>query len=409
MFQISYSPNLKWEVSISWSKNAALPIVVANYLIWNKVKLLNKPWISDIANMERLAEDALEKSNDFFDLTSELATKFRASILLIPLGLHRYGKVKFVGTWWCKIGKRPLDSFDDALIKAWISITNDEFKTYQVTGKPKKNIMLQEFSVTTVEALLTYLAFLPWIDYDINIYMVATEPHVKNLIAFLNNAWADIRLWIDHTITLTPSTIKINNPEFRIISDYIEAGTYFAIWAWADNSDIIIKDFDVDDLSSIYSVSDKIWINFKILDKHTIRVDSHNKANYKSTKFETRIYPGFPTDLQSIFWTLLTQANWISKIFETLYEWRFSYLTELENLWAKTEILNPHEAIVIWPTKLKWWYVTSTDLRWWWAMVLAWIMAEWTTNIMSEEIIARWYDDIVDKLKSIWVKIDNVK
>jgi UDP-N-acetylglucosamine 1-carboxyvinyltransferase len=130
MFQISYSPNLKWEVSISWSKNAALPIVVANYLIWNKIKLLNKPWISDIANMERLAEDALEKSQDFFDLTSELATKFRASILLIPLWLHRYGKVKFVWTGWCKIGKRPLDAFDDALIKAWITITNDEFKTY---------------------------------------------------------------------------------------------------------------------------------------------------------------------------------------------------------------------------------------------------------------------------------------
>jgi len=409
MFQISYSPNLKWEVSISWSKNAALPIVVANYLIWNKIKLLNKPWISDIANMERLAEDALEKSQDFFDLTSELATKFRASILLIPLWLHRYGKVKFVGTWWCKIWKRPLDAFDDALIKAWISITNDEFKTYQVTGKPKKNIMLQEFSVTTIEALITYLAFLPWIDYDINIYMVATEPHVKNLIAFLNNAWANIILWIDHTITLRPSSIKINNPEFKIISDYIEAGTYFAIWAWADNSDIIIKNFDVDDLSSIYSVSDKIWINFKILDKNSIRVKSDNKLNYKATKLETRIYPWFPTDLQSIFGTLLTQANWISKIFETLYEWRFSYLSELENLWAKTEILNPHEAIVIWPTKLKWWYVTSTDLRWWWAMVLAWIMAEWTTNIMSEEIIARWYDDIIAKLQSIWVKIEQVK
>lgn len=355
--------------------------------------------------MEKLAEDALEKSHDFFDLTSDLATKFRASILLIPLGLHRYGKVKFVGTWWCKIGKRPLDAFDDALIKAGITITNDEFKTYQVTSKPKRNIMLQEFSVTTIEALITYLAFLPGIDYDINIYMVATEPHVKNLIAFLNNAWADIRLWIDHTITITPSTIKIQNSEFKIVSDYIEAGTYFAIWAWADNSDIIIKNFDVDDLSSIYSVSDKIWINFKILDKHTIQIKSDNKPNYKSTKLETRIYPWFPTDLQSIFGTLLTQADWISKIFETLYEWRFGYLTELENLWAKTEILNPHEAIVIWKTALKWWYVTSTDLRWWWAMVLAWIMAQWTTNIMSEEIIARWYDDIIAKLISIGVNI----
>lgn len=408
MFQISYSPNLKWEVSISWSKNAALPIVVANYLIWNKVKLLNKPNIIDINNMEKLADEALEKSENFFDLTSELATKFRASILLIPLWLHRYGKVNFVWTWWCKIGKRPLDAFDDALSKAWVTVTNWESKTYQVTSKPKKNIMLQEFSVTTIEALITYLAFLPDVDYEINIYMVATEPHVKNLIDFLNNAGANIQLWIDHTIKIKPSKINIQKSEFKIVSDYIEAGTYFAIWAWADNSEIIIKDFDVDDLSSIYSVSDKIWINFKILDKNTIRIKSDNKQNYKSTKLETRIYPWFPTDLQSIFWTLLTQADWISKIFETLYEWRFGYLTELENLWAKTEILNPHEAIVIWKTLLKWWYVTSTDLRWWWAMVLAWIMAKWITHVMSEEIIARWYADIVAKLTNIGVNINLV-
>jgi UDP-N-acetylglucosamine 1-carboxyvinyltransferase len=85
-------------------------------------------------------------------------------------------------------------------------------------------------------------------------------------------------------------------------------------------------------LSAIYSVANKIGIDFKIVDKETIRVSSKNKKNYQAVKFETRIYPGFPTDLQSIFGTLLTQATGISKIFETLYEGRFSYLTELENL-----------------------------------------------------------------------------
>jgi UDP-N-acetylglucosamine 1-carboxyvinyltransferase len=165
---------------------------------------------------------------------------------------------------------------------------------------------------------------------------------------------------------------------------------------------------DVDDLSSMYSIANRIWIDFKIIDKHTIRVNSFNKKNYKAIKLETRIYPGFPTDLQSIFGTLLTQANWVSKIFETLFEWRFGYLSELENLWAKVEILNPHQAIVIWPVKLKWWYVTSTDLRWWWAMVLAWIMAKWTTNIMNENIILRWYDNIVENLQNIWVDIVHI-
>lgn len=88
----------------------------------------------------------------------------------------------------------------------------------------------------------------------------------------------------------------------------------------------------MDELSAMYSIANRIGIDFKIVDKHTIKVNSSNKANYKATKLETRIYPGFPTDLQSIFGTLLTQAQGVSKIFETLYEGRFAYLSELQNL-----------------------------------------------------------------------------
>lgn len=408
MFQIEYSPNLKGEVVISWSKNAALPIVAANYCIDNKVKLLNKPNIKDVASMETLATTAIAKSKDYFDLTDDLAKKFRASILLIPFGLIKYGKVKFVWSGGCNIGKRPLDMFDDALVKAWITIKEGEYKEFEVTGQPKKNIMLLWFSVTAIEALLTYLAFANNFDYEINIYQVAIEPHVRNLIDFLNSVGADIHLNVDHSIVVNPSNINIQIEEFKIISDYIEAGTYFAIGAGADDSELTIKGCDVDDLSAIYSVASKIGIDFKILDKETIRVTSKNKKQYQAVKFETRIYPGFPTDLQSIFGTLLTQAKGVSKIFETLYEGRFNYLTELENLWAKIEILNPHEAIVIGPNKLRGGYVSSTDLRCWGAMVLAWIMAQWTTNIMNEDIIARGYDDIVAKLQKIGVKIQAV-
>ena len=408
MFKIEYSPNLKWEIIISGSKNAALPIVAANLCIDNKVILLNKPNIKDVLSMETLAKSAIEKSKEYFDLTDDLAKKFRASILLIPFGLIKYGKVKFVGSGGCNIGKRPLDMFDDALVNAGITVTQWEYKTFEVTWIPKKNIMLQWFSVTAIEALLTYLAFANNFDYEINIYQVAIEPHVRNLIDFLNNVGADIHLNVDHSIVVKPSNINVQKKEFTIIADYIEAGTYFAIWAGADNSELTIKWCNVDDLSALYSIATKIGIDFKILDKYTIRVSSKNKKNYQAVKFETRIYPWFPTDLQSIFWTLLTQATGISKIFETLYEGRFNYLTELENLWAKIEILNPHEAIVIWPTKLRGGYVSSTDLRCGGAMVLAGIMAQWTTNIMNEDIIARGYDDIINKLHSIWVKIQAV-
>ena len=405
MFKISYSPDLRGEVLISGSKNAALPIIAANYLIDQQIQLENKPDISDVRSIEKLAEDALSKSTNFFDLTSELATKFRASILLIPVGLKKFWEVRFVGSGGCKIGKRPLDTFEDALHKAGVEITHGQFKTFKVVGKPKKNIMLQEFSVTATEALITYLAFLDDVDYEITVYQVATEPHVKNLINFLNAAGADIRMGIDHTITVNPKKIAIKEPSFKIISDYIEAGTYFAIGAWADNSELIIRNVNVDDLSAMYNIASKIGINFKILDKQTLVVNSYNKANYKAVKLEIRIFPWFPSDLQSIFGALASQFDGVTKIFETLYEGRFGYLNELENLGWKIEILNPHQALVIWKTELHGGYVSSTDLRWWGAMVLAGIMAKGETMIMNEDIIARGYADILNKLSTIGVKI----
>lgn len=405
MFKISYSPDLRGEVIISGSKNAALPIIAANYLIDQQIQLENKPDISDVRSIEKLAEDALSKSTNFFDLTSELATKFRASILLIPVGLKKFWEVRFVGSGGCKIGKRPLDTFEDALHKAGVEITHGQFKTFKVVGKPKKNIMLQEFSVTATEALITYLAFLDNVDYEITVYQVATEPHVKNLIDFLNAAGADIHMGIDHTITVNPKEIAIKEPSFKIISDYIEAGTYFAIGAWADNSELIIRNVNVDDLSAMYNIASKIGINFKILDKQTLVVNSYNKANYKAVKLEIRIFPWFPSDLQSIFGALASQFDGVTKIFETLYEGRFGYLNELENLGWKIEILNPHQALVIWKTELHGGYVSSTDLRWWGAMVLAGIMAKGETMIMNEDIIARGYADILNKLSTIGVKI----
>jgi UDP-N-acetylglucosamine 1-carboxyvinyltransferase len=350
MYKISHSSDLKGEVVISGSKNAALPIVAANYILDNEVILHNKPHISDIRNMEALAETALTTSTSYFDLTNDLAKKFRASILLIPLGLVKYGEVRFVGSGGCNIGKRSLDTFEDALVKAGISVSYEgEHKIFKVTGMPKRNIMLQEFSVTAVEALITYLAFLKGLDYEVNIYQVATEPHVKNLIAFLNNAGADITLGIDHTIVVKPvSKMQIKTPEFTIVSDYIEAGTYFAIGAGVDNSELTISNMNVDDLSAMYNTAEKIGINFRILDKHTINVNAYNKPNYQAIKrLEVRIFPGFPSDLQPIFGCLLTQCYGISKIFETLYEGRFGYLNELENLGAKVEILNPHQALVL--------------------------------------------------------------
>ena len=402
MFKVSHSENLNWEITISASKNASLPILAANFLVYKQVNLINLPNILDVNILNQIWEEYLSK----WTLVSPLTERIRSSILLIPVWLYKFWKIDFSNCWWCSLGKRPLDTFDNAFEQAGVKvITKETKKIFKVKEKPNKKIILNSFSVTATEALLTYLAFLDKIDYEIEISNIAIEPHVIDLIKFLKNLGANIKLWYDHRLWIKPTKINIQNFEYEIISDYIEAGTYFAMWAIADNSQITIRNINPWDLDAMFALANKIWIEYRYWQDY-ITVNSYNKKNYKPVKLQTMIHPWFPTDLQSIFWALLTQVKWISKIHEVLFEWRFWYFSELENMGAHIEILNPHEVIIIWWKKLKWNYVNTRDLRAWAALILAWIVAEWETFIMNEQIIKRWYENIVDKLKSIWVEIE---
>ena len=410
MFVIKNSKNLWGTVTISWSKNAALPIIAANYLTDSTVELTNVPHILDVERLHDIAESALQASEGkgYFALTNPLCLKLRASILMLPYWLIRYGEAHFVWVGWCKLGKRSLDTFDDGLEQCWVSLSYSwTTKVYKRTSLPKETIVLQEFSVTATEAILTYLAFLPDAQGKcFTLYQAAIEPHVINLIDFLKNIGAQINVHHDHSISITPSSVRVTDNSFSIIGDYLEAGMFLAIGATAENSTLTVTGVQIKDLLSVFVACKNIGIDYSIIDDHTFTVSNKNKLTYQSTKIQTMIYPGFPTDLQSVFATLLTQAQWVSKIFETLFEWRFAYLAELENLWARVEILNPHQVVVIWPNKLQGNYVTSTDIRWWGALIVAGIIAEGETVITNEELILRWYDNIVGKLQSIWVNIE---
>ncbi len=412
MFKILFSPNLKWEIKIWWSKNAALPIFATNFLLPDskQIDLQNAPDILDLHNLIELGKTAKQLSKKYFDLTSDLASKIRSSILLIPVGLNLLGETHFYWAGWCKIGKRPLDAFDDALAQAGIQIKHKkDKKIYKRISQPASKIVLSEFSVTTTEALLIYLTFLKNAPDQITIYNVATEPHVVNLIEFLNFLGWKVKLHPNHKITINPvPTPQPQWEKFNIIGDYLEAWTYFALGALSPESEIILKGANVEDLLSFLKKAQQVGIDFEILDTHTLRVSSKNLKNYKPTKIQTMIFPGFPTDLQPIFATILTQVNWISKIHETLFEGRFNYLYQLENLGANFEILNPHQVIIIGKTKLKWNYISSTDIRWGGAMLVAGVIAQWETHILNEDIILRWYEKVEEKLKNIWVNISRI-
>ncbi len=414
MLKVHQSNNLKWSIQVGWAKNAVLPIYAANILTNQQIKLDNLPDISDIHNMQKVidgANIAFTKDNSYYDLTSELCGKFRASILLIPAGLIKCGKVKFYGVGGCKIGKRPLDAFDHAFIKAWIKITEWEHKEFEVVSKPAKRIIMDELSVTATEAILTYLAFCD-ADYAIDLYECAIEPHVMNHIDFLRHIGADITVHFDHHFTIKPAKIASDYSDyssFKIIWDSLEWLFYLIIWATAPNSEVTVSGFDIDELNAVRVEFDKIGIDYEILWPDSVRASSKNLEHYKSIKMQTMIYPGLCTDAQPMIGALLTTCHGISKIHEKMYEGRFGYLTELGNLGAKFEVLNPHQVVVMWPVDLKWWYLGSTDLRWWAAAIICGILAEGVTHVTSEEWILRWYENVIGKLQSLGVKIEKVE
>jgi UDP-N-acetylglucosamine 1-carboxyvinyltransferase len=413
MFIINQSEKLKGTLHVSGSKNAALPIIAANYLTWNKVKLTNVPDILDVHNLTIVGDEALQnsRSKKYFDLTSEKCLKIRVSILMIPYGLLTHGTVKFIGVGGCNLGKRSLDSFDDALVQCGIRITQKgTIKTYSQHTTPQKDIIQKEFSVTTTEALLTYLAFLPGtFAQPFTIHNAAIEPHVLNVVAFLQSLGADIAINYDHSIVIRPKKMKVHSKEFAIIGDMLEAGLYLAIGAVTPGSELTITGLDIKELLSTFTFARAVWIDYTILDHQSFRVSAKNLKKYHNTHIKTMIFPWFPTDLQSVMAVVLTQSQWVGKIFERLFEGRFAYLAELEKLGATCEILNPHQAVIIGPTKLKGNFVNSTDIRGGWALLVAGIIAAGKTIIHNESIILRGYSDIVKKLQSIGVKIEQKK
>ena len=393
-------------MTVSGSKNAALPLLGAQKLVDNAVLLTNVPDILDVRRLKEVIGIADTQSEDFYDLTDDLVTKMRASILLIPHGLREYGSVKLLGSGWCKLGKRSLDTFDDAFEQCGVSVVDEDYKTYTVTGKPQSEIILAEFSVTTIEALLTYLAFHDAID-EVTIRQIAIEPHVVNLIDFLNACGADITLGYDHSVVVRKAQINPTVQEFAVVGDYLETALFLGIGALAENSELTVTWCPISHQTKTLYYAKQIGIDITIIDDQTFTISSKNKANYQAPKkIESRLYPWFPTDVLPKFVPILTQCHGRTKVFETLFEWRFAYLAELENLGADIEVLNPHQVLVIWPTPLKGNYVSSTDIRGGWAVLIAGVIAEWKTMITNEEMILRGYDSVIEKLQSIGVKIE---
>lgn len=414
MLIIKGNNKLSGVVKVSGSKNAALPIIWASLLLAGKVKLNNVPKIGDVKTFLDILENiwvvySWEENTLFLDATNlnndnlnfEKIKKIRSSIFLLSPLLYFFKSINIPFPGGCKIWKRPIDAHLNWLKAIWYDyeLDWDNIKLNWETQSGDK-ILNAWFWVSSTENLIVANVLR---NGKTTIKNSAIEPHVMNLISFMREAWANIDIRYNHEIIITWVEKLASNLEFDIVSDYIEAWTYMVIAALVSEKYLDIKDARVEDLYTFIEKLKDAWVVVEDLWDDTLRV--YKAENLKPVSFQTNIFPWFPTDLQSPFAILQSQANWTSRIHEVLFEWRLNFLVELEKMTAKIAILNPHEAIIFWPNKLKWTTVTSWDLRAGMAMIIAGLIAEWETKVTNVEYIYRGYENFVEKLKNLWADI----
>lgn len=418
MLIVKWKKPLSWSVEISGSKNASLPILWAALMINWRVKLNWVPKIWDVNTFLEILEwigvnytwewnslifDSSNISND--NLNFEKIKKIRSSIFLLSPLLHFFWNIKIPFPGWCNIWRRPIDAHLNWLEAIWYNykydgdhiVLNWKLKSWYKT-------LNWWFWVSSTENLIVANVLRTGTTV---IKLAAIEPHVINLIDFFKKAWADIEVSYNHEITIRWVKELKSDFEFDIVTDYIEAWTYMIIAALASEEYIDIVWARIKDLYLFIEKLKEAGVVVKDMWKDVLRV--YRAKRLKWVQIQTNIFPWFPTDLQSPFAILQSQAKWISKIHEVLFEWRLNFLVELEKMGASVALMNPHEALIFWPNQLKWWAtVTSWDLRAWAAMVIAWLITEWETKITNVKYIYRWYEDFVKKLKKLWADITEV-
>jgi len=399
---------LEGSVTISGSKNAALPILCAALLASDPVILKNVPDIADIRAMILILTsigadisfknnvvkiDPRNVSNQF--ISNEGDHCMRASILLLGPLLARFGSAKMAFPGGCVLGKRPVDTHLLALesLGAEVVEAKNDIKIKVKTLKGA-DIVMSELSVTATENVIMAAVLAEGISV---IRLAAAEPHVQDLCRFLNKLGAKITGIGTHELTIE-GVKSLKGGQYSIIGDYLEAGT-FVIAAVLTNGEVEINGIDPHHLDSFWQKLSELSANYE-LKGNSVLIKPHGQLKAIS-QLRTAVHPSFPTDLQAPFAVLLTQAEGDSKIFETLFDGRLNYLFELEKMGAKFDILNPHQAIISGKTKLKGVPISSWDIRAGAAMVLAALVAEGTTEISNIGFIDRGYDNLEQKLQKL--------
>lgn len=401
---------LSGTITISGSKNSAVALVPASLLSDEIVEIDNVPNISDIDALSEILEylgakvsrdgtsmkiDSTNVKNR--EIPEEISKKLRASYYFMGALLGKYKKVEMYFPGGCSIGERPINLHLKGF-EALGATVKEEGNKYIVEAEELKgaNIYLDIASVgATINLMLaSVLATGTTI-----IRNAAKEPHIVNVATFLNQMGASIT-------GAGTSEIRINGVEklsgcfHEVVPDYIETGTYLIAGALCGEN-LKIANAIPDHLEALLSKLKEIGVPLEV-SRDSITLSKGE--NYKGVSIKTAVYPGFPTDLQQPFTSLLTQCEGQSKVEENIFENRFMHIPFLNQMGASI-ITSGKIALINGRTALKGKEVEATDLRAGAALILAALCAEGETVITKVEHVLRGYEGIIEKLQNVGAKI----
>lgn len=414
-FIIQGNTPLKGTIPISGSKNAALPLMAAALLAEGPSTIHNIPRLKDIYTFNNVLRVTGAKVNfkedrnslcidprnlSYLEAPYDLVRKMRASFYMLGalLGRHGYAKVSLPGG--CAWGPRPVDLHIEGLkaLGADITIENG----YVIARTPNGRLTGGNFklSPSSVGATVNIILAAVLAEGKSVISNAAKEPDVVLLCKYLNKMGAQIsglgtsQLTIEGVVSLMPV-------EFKNAPDRIETGTWMIAAAMHPESELTLTGCDPEELGSFIRIFSTVAGELKV-DGSTIKVKAPKVII--PTSITTEIYPGFPTDLQAQWATMMTQADGNSTVTDTIYTDRFSYVPELRRLGAEV-FIKENRVEINGPSSLTAATVMSTDLRASVSLVMAAMVAQGETELLRVYHLDRGYESLEEKLNAVGASI----
>ncbi|WP_419882411.1 UDP-N-acetylglucosamine 1-carboxyvinyltransferase [Peribacillus sp. B-H-3] len=401
---------LKGNIRVSGAKNSAVALIPATILGDSPVTIEGLPDISDVQTLKSLLEE-IGGEVEFKDgemtvdpgkmismpLPNGRVKMLRASYYLMGAMLGKFKKAVIGLPGGCHLGPRPIDQHIKGFEALGAQVTNEQGAIYLRADELRGARIYLD--VVSVGATINIMLAAVLAKGRTVIENAAKEPEIIDVATLLTNMGAKIK-GAGTDIIRIDGVESLSGCKHTIIPDRIEAGT-FMILAAAAGDGILIDNVIPQHLESLTAKLREMGVNIEAGDDQ-IFVSPGQK--FKSVDIKTLVYPGFPTDLQQPFTSLLTKAEGSSVVTDTIYGARFKHIDELRRMNASIKV-EGRAAIINGPIQLQGAKVKASDLRAGAALVIAGLMAEGITEVTGVEHIDRGYSHLVEKLSGLGATI----